>query len=324
MIDILNIEPHIISESLEDKIFLLYGEAGTRKTTVAADFDKSLLAAFEIGYKFISGVKAQPLQKWSDFKKVIRQLKTDAAKEAYKTIVLDTVTLAYSACEKYILQQFNVEDPGDIPYGKGWRYIRKEFEEVILSIPQMGYGLVLIAHSDDIKEDGEVKRSKVDIDKRPAAIIKGLSDFIIYTKKAYRDGEEQIENNKTVYAYTKLVDIETKTRSRYLSGRFEFTFKNLELEMKKAIETQKKVEGIITTDHQELHEIKEESLDSLQSSILELATELNVTSAQTKMTALFGQILQGVPLSKTTNLHKGQLTILREELLDLRDKLLSD
>lgn len=37
----------------------------------------------------------------------------------------------------------------ELPYGQGWSKTSKEFDECLRSIPQMGYGLVMISHSQD-------------------------------------------------------------------------------------------------------------------------------------------------------------------------------
>lgn len=320
--DLLTRVPHQVSASLNDKIFLFYGEGGTRKTTVAAGFDGMVLGAFEIGYKFIDGVVAEPLQKWADMKRFVRELARPEVQAKFKTVAIDTITLAYQACYDYILAQYGVEDPGDIPYGKGWRFIRKEFEKTILSIPQMGYGLILIAHSNEYEDEEKVATAKVDIDKRPAAIIKGLADFILYLHKEYRDGTEKVADNETVYAYSKLVDIETKTRSRYFPARFEFTYDNLQKSMDLAIAEQKKVEGITTVDESEsLHKIEEEGFENLQKTTLELATRLISTEAQETVKDKLLEILEGTPLSQTTKFHKEKLVALRESLYEIEGKL---
>lgn len=317
--NLLSITPNVISESLNDKIFLFYGEAGTRKTSVAAQFDKSILAAFEIGYKFISGVRAQPLQSWTEFKQFLRELKKDEVKGAYKTIVIDTVTLAYSSCTEYVLNQFGVSDPGDIGFGKGWRAVRKEFEKSILSIPQMGYGLILIAHADEMEENGNI-RSKVDIDKRPAAIIKGLADFIFYVRKEYKDDEEPTVQNQTVYAYSQLVEIESKTRSRYFAARFEFTYQNLQGEMRSAIDQQKKVEGIVTVAETENpHELRVQDFDQLKLDVINLARELmDSDAADLAEKAILNTL--GFAISKASKIHRPQLEVLEQELLNIKDQ----
>ena len=80
---------------------------------------KPLLLAFERGYNVIAGIKPQDITSWSEMKQVVKQLKTDAAKEMYSTIIIDTVDVAAVLCEKYICGQRGVNAIGEIPYGQG-------------------------------------------------------------------------------------------------------------------------------------------------------------------------------------------------------------
>lgn len=67
----------------------------TGKTTVASKFPDTLLLAFETGYLAIPGIMAQPINKWSEFKQVIKQLKENAGPEAkFKNIIIDTADIA--------------------------------------------------------------------------------------------------------------------------------------------------------------------------------------------------------------------------------------
>ena len=51
-INILDIQPSVISRSLKDKYILIYGKPKTGKTTLASKFPKNLLCAFEKGLKY--------------------------------------------------------------------------------------------------------------------------------------------------------------------------------------------------------------------------------------------------------------------------------
>lgn len=93
-IDILNIEPTVISRDLKGKYILLYGKPKSGKTTLASKFPKNLLIAFEKGYNAIDGIRAVDINTWSDFKLVLRQLKLAEAKQMYDTITIDTTTIA--------------------------------------------------------------------------------------------------------------------------------------------------------------------------------------------------------------------------------------
>lgn len=128
------------------------------KTTISTKFDKHLLLAFEAGYKAIPGAMALPMNSWSDFKKALRQLKQPQVQEAYSTIILDTVDIAYDLCVKHICNINGVDSIGAIPYGGGHNLVAKEFDESIRLITQLGYGLVMISHSTNkqfVNEDGQ-------------------------------------------------------------------------------------------------------------------------------------------------------------------------
>lgn len=87
------------------------------KTSFAVQAPRTLVCAFEQGTNALAGVKALPMPKWADFKKVISQLRKAEAKELYNTIVIDTVSIAYMLCEKYICQRESVDSISEIPWG---------------------------------------------------------------------------------------------------------------------------------------------------------------------------------------------------------------
>lgn len=88
------------------------------KTTFAAQAPNNLLLAFEKGYNAISGIKAQDINRWADFKMVLKQLERPEAQEMYDTITIDTVGIMWEMCEQYICAQNGVQKIGDIPWGK--------------------------------------------------------------------------------------------------------------------------------------------------------------------------------------------------------------
>lgn len=237
VVNLLDVQPNIVTPELSNKIWLFYGEMGTRKTSIACSFPNHILFAYDIGYKFINGAMPVPMQTWADFKMAVQQLDKPEVKEKYKVAVIDTIGMAYTACYTYMLTQMGVRDPSEVPFGMGWKKIRTEFETVLRSICQKGYGLIMLAHSDEVEKEDKVSKEKVlavkiDTDKRPQLIIKALADFVFYLHKEVKDGTD---NELTVYAYSNLEDIDTKSRARFFSERFEFTYENLQFEMDQAI-----------------------------------------------------------------------------------------
>lgn len=117
-IDILNLQPNVISRDLKGKYIAIYGQEKIGKSTFGAHLPKQLFCNFEIGTHFLSGVRAQNIARWADFKLVLRQLESPQAQEMYDTVVIDTVSAAHSACEDYICAQNSVQKIGEIPYGQ--------------------------------------------------------------------------------------------------------------------------------------------------------------------------------------------------------------
>lgn len=247
-IDILNIQPSVISKDLRGKYVLLYGRPKSGKTTAACAFPKSLLIAFEKGYNAIGGVRAVDITKWSDFKVVLRQLEKPEARDMYETIIIDTISIAWDYCEQYICAQNGVQKIADIPWGGGYSAAKKEFESALRKITMLGYGIVLIAHStariEKTAEGGDVEIISPEMPKRAAEICNGLVDII-----GYIGGEYDENGNFIRYLYTR----ETPTlfagsRFKYLAPKIKFGYDELVNAISDAIDMSEKVDGATVVD----------------------------------------------------------------------------
>lgn len=322
--DLLSIKPNVVSKGVAGKYFLFYGEPSTRKTSVAAMFPKPLLLATEIGYSLIPNVHAAPIKSWADFRDVVRQLKSTDVHDAYQTIVIDTVGFLTDMCMKYICDVNGVEELSQIAWGQGWTKFKKEFRTQLNTIAQLGYGIVLIAHSDSKKdpETGKINSSLPMMDKKPREAVIALVDFILYLNKEPKDGNpEEI----TVYAYSKLADIETKTRARHLKPRFEFNFENLEMEIASAV-TMLGTEqpSAIAEKTVNPHTVEGIPFETLKKDVLALASQLmeneNVEIQNSAKQAVV-TIMKGVRVSEASSTHYDQLAALKEALIEVRDSI---
>jgi hypothetical protein len=324
-----DLKPYIVTPNPNDKIWLFYGEMATRKTSVACQFSDSLLIAFDIGYKLISNGKhvPAPIQTWADFKSIVKQLDKPNNKERFKTIIIDTVGMCYQACYNYMCTQMGVQDPGEVGYGMGWRKIRNEFETVVRSICQKGYGLIMLAHSDEVEKEDKISKQKtlsvkIDIDKRPDLIIKQLADFVFYLHKEVKDGTE---NEPTVYAYSNLVTVETKSRSIYFTPRFEFTYKNLERELETAIARQYAEQGLdvptnVVQDNP--YGVEKVDFEQLKADTIADATVLLDNGYDTQVSNLLMDVFKGEKVSelKETEDNIQKLQVVQSSLAELKAK----
>ena len=194
-IDLLDLEPTTISRDLRGKYVLLYGAPKVGKTTFASSFPKNLFLSTEQGTNALPSVYAVNIENWSAFKRILSQLKKEEVQEKYNTVTIDTITILWDLCEKYVCQQNGVEAINQIPYGGGYSQLGKEFSEAMRQITLMPYGLVFIAHSETgmrknsyTGEDEEFVRPS--LNKRCYAIANRLVDAIIYIDN-YFDEEGQ-------------------------------------------------------------------------------------------------------------------------------------
>ena len=250
MIDILNIQPHQVSRNLKGYSVFFYGEEKSGKTTTASKFPKTLLLAFEKGYNTLPGVMAQPISSWSDFRKVLKQLNNDAAKAMYETIIIDTADIAYDLCEKYICANakrpdggFGVDAIGDVPYGKGYTLLAKEFDECLRSIVQMDYGLVLISHAVDktFKDEQGQEYSKIvpTLGSKPRNIVSRMCDIIGYSRVV----QNQDGTNSTKLFLRGTPRYVAGSRFKYTPDYIDFTYNNLVDAIGDAIDKQMQEDG---------------------------------------------------------------------------------
>ena len=242
-INLLDITPHQVSRDMRGYIVFFYGQPKSGKTTTATKFPNHLLVAFEKGYNAIPGAMAQPVNSWSEFKMILRQLKDEQVKERFETIILDTVDIAYSYCEKYICANNGVDSIGDIPYGKGYTLVANEFDECLRQVVQMNYGLIMISHATDktfTDEQGQQYNKIVPtLDKRANNIVARMADIIGYSRPI--TNEDGSTSTKLFIRGTNR--FEAGSRFKYTPDYLDFTYKNLVDAIGEAIDKQAEEDG---------------------------------------------------------------------------------
>lgn len=286
MIDIFNLQPTTISRDLKGKYICLFGKPKVGKTTFAAQAPNNLLLAFEKGYNAISGIKAQDINRWADFKMVLKQLERTEAQEMYDTVTIDTVGIMWEMCEQYICAQNQVTSIGDIPWGKGYSLCKREFESCLRKITMLGYGLIIIAHVDkriEKKDDeSEIEIVSPAIPKRAYEIVNQLVDIIGYIDVVYDDDG----SSKRILCTRSTPTVMAGSRFPYLPPKIPFGYKELTNAVADAIEKSEKLDGAVIVDSVERTEDDERSFEEVQDEGRVLWTKLveaNPANAQRVM-----------------------------------------
>lgn len=242
-IDIFNIEPSVISRDLKGKYIAIYGREKVGKTTFGAHLPRALFCNFEVGTNFISGVRAQKIGRWSDFKLVLKQLEQPKAHEFYDTVVIDTVGQAYTLCEEFICAQNGVQKLGDVPYGAAYASCKKEFESALRKITMLGFGICCICHSEVKKESGPddtvVETVAPAMPSRAADVVNRLVDIIAYIDVSYDENGKAVRNFVTRRTPT----IMAGSRLPYLDAVIPFSYESLVDAIGRAIAKQEEMDG---------------------------------------------------------------------------------
>lgn len=242
-INLLELEPHKVSRDLSGYITYLYGQPKVGKSTLGSQMPKPLLLAFERGYNALSGVYAQDITNWSEFRQVVRELKKPEVKEKFQTIIVDTADVAANYCEKYVCSQNGVDAIGAIPYGQGWTMLKKEFEDTFRTITQLGYAVLFIAHSKEgiFKTQDGVEYSII----RPSMtdtynkILENMADLYIYMYVDTKDGVTE----RKMKIRSEDNTIRCGSRFKYIASEIGANYEDLVKALNDAIDKEAEING---------------------------------------------------------------------------------
>lgn len=172
----------------------------------------------------------------------LRDLADQRSKDRFKTVIIDTVSICWDMCEKFVCQQNGVQKISDIPWGAGYTACKKEFENSLREITRLGYGVVLIAHSasrvEKTADGSDVEIISPDLPKRASEICNGIVDIIGYI------GNEWVNGERKRWLYTR----ETPTlfagsRFKYMPDKIPFGYDELVNAIADAIEMAEQKDG---------------------------------------------------------------------------------
>ena len=219
----------------------------------------ALILAFEKGYNALPNVYAQDVTTWSEMKMALRELKKPEVKEMFHSIIIDTIDVAASACEKYIVSQAGVDTLNQIPYGQGWSRVKRELEDTFRSVTQLGYAVLFISHDKDktfTRQDGTQYNQIVPtLGNSYNLIIKDMVDIYAYAHIVIKD-----DVPKRVLTLRSLDNtIDCGTRFKYMIPEVNFSYESLVEALNNAIDEEAKNTGKeFITDERNVTEIKTE------------------------------------------------------------------
>lgn len=180
-------EKRTVNKLSQIKIWI-YGAPFSGKTTLANNFPDALMLntdgninSFNSPYVRIRDELdgRQTIKAWVIFKRTIEELKQGSG---YKTIVVDLVEDVYEYCRLYCYEKLGIEHESDNSF-KAYDYVRNEFLNVMKSLVNLNYNIVLISHEDTSKDitkrsGDKITAIKPNITEKLANKLAGMVDLV--------------------------------------------------------------------------------------------------------------------------------------------------
>lgn len=325
-VDVFNPQVSTVAKGLAGKIITIYGNNNVGKTYVAARLSKPFFIATESGLNAQSGVKYLRINRWIDFKKIVKQL-TDArtsekARELYDTIVIDELYALSIQCQDYVIATYG---DGALSLADGdskhnlYSLYEKEFFKVINLLLSCDYTIVFIGH-EQVK-DGKITPKG---DKRCLGPILDNCDFVVYVKGNGVDEKGSLIRSSGYFVATD--QFFARSRFEYCPEKIElFSAENLEKAIAEAVENEEKFNHakVVSYDEQKEQNITvEEDYDTVMSQIQELGKRFIENGKADTLTETVEEVLgKG---GKVNNCGKKQLealTLIKDNLIDKASEL---
>lgn len=268
---------------------------------------------------------AQDVKSWSEMKMILRELKKPEVQEAYHCIVIDTIDIAATACEKYVCSQNGVDNISELAWGKGWSLVKRELEETFRAITQLGYTLFFISHAKDKvfkRENGtEYNQIVPTLSTSYNEIIKDMADLYAYAHQVRNEETGEVTVKLTLRSMDGSAD--TGCRFKYITPEIDFTYEALVNALNEAIDKEAKLthNQFVKNERDEIDTTEELNFDDLMlesSSLIESIPKAKMEYYAPRITEIINKYLgKGKKLSNATRDQVEQISLIVFDLKEL-------
>jgi len=194
-----------VERDLSKYTIFIYGREKIGKTSLAAQFPDACFLMFEPGAKSLQIYRVD-INNWSEFVEAIKLLKES---KQFKTIVIDTVDLAFKYCTDYVCKKLAIFHPADEDWGKAYSMVRDEFTFWLSVLSKLNRGVILLSHAEtrEIKKiDGVLNQSQATLSNQGRRVVEPMVD--IWGYYFYKDKSRflQIRGNEEISAGCRLTE----------------------------------------------------------------------------------------------------------------------
>lgn len=167
------------------KRFVIYGDEGIGKTTMASKFPNPLILDTEDGTRHLDCARSTATS-WTDLTLAMRELAVNA--QGFKTVVVDSADWAEKMLVEWLLEQSHKKSIEDFGFGKGYVMLQEHVARFLASadvLVRQGIHVVFVAHSKVVRTsppdqtDG-YDRWELKLTKQVSPLFKEWSDALLF------------------------------------------------------------------------------------------------------------------------------------------------
>ena len=139
-------------KDITPKVFFIWGQSMSGKTYLARQFPNPLIINTDGNAKKVYTPSVE-VYDFETFVKVLQEI--EEGKHEFKTIIIDLVDDVKTMLQNYVCKKYNVDDEGEVPYGKGYREVKMVWQKLMVRLNQLPYNVIFISHVVEITEDNQ-------------------------------------------------------------------------------------------------------------------------------------------------------------------------
>lgn len=138
-------------KDITPKVFFIWGQSMSGKTYLARKFPSPVIINTDGNAKKVDTPSVE-VYDFETFVKVIEEI--EQGNHDFKTIIIDLVDDVKTMLQNFVCSKYNVDDEGEVPYGKGYREVKMIWQKLMVRLNQLPYNVIFISHVVEITEDG--------------------------------------------------------------------------------------------------------------------------------------------------------------------------
>lgn len=204
-------------KDITPKVFFVWGQSMSGKTYLARQFPNPVIINTDGNAKKVDTPSVEVFD-FETFMKVIEEI--EQGKHEFKTIIIDLIDDVKTMLQNYVCKKYDVDDEGEVPYGKGYREVKMVWQKLMVRLNQLPYNVIFISHVVEITEDKQTME-RPSLEQKYYNMCMGRCDMSIKCRKVGQTYLQLCDSKRDNYKIEDVKDIDVFNILKNVKGVFD-------------------------------------------------------------------------------------------------------